>query len=80
MNDAIKKLLSWLITKPVWVKVLSVIVVMILAIIMFFSATSCGVTRATVRNGAHSTTTTISITTNNPTSVTTTPDVDLNAK
>lgn len=80
MNEAIKKLLSWLVTKPVWVRVLSIIVIMILSVMVLFSATSCGVTRATIRNNADSTTTSITITTNNPTSVTTTPDVDLNTK
>lgn len=80
MNEAIKKLLSWLVTQPVWVRVLSIIVIMILSIMVLFSATSCGVTRATIRNNADSTTTSITITTNNPTSVTTTPDVDLNTK
>lgn len=80
MNEAIKKLLSWLVTQPVWVRVLSIIVIMILSIMVLFSAISCGVTRATIRNNADSTTTSISITTNNPTSVTTTPDVDLNLK
>lgn len=78
MNDAVKKLLAWLVTKPLWVKVLSVIVAMILAIMYLFSATSCGVTRAVVHNGATGTTTEIKITTNNPTSVQTTPNVQLN--
>lgn len=80
MNEAIKKLLSWLLTKPVWVRIISVIIIMLLSIMVLFSATSCGVTRATIRNNAESTTTSITITTNNPTSVTTTPDVDLNTK
>lgn len=80
MNESFKKLLSWLITQPVWVRILSVIVIMILSIMVLFSASSCGVTRATIRNNADSTTTSITITTNNPTSVTTTPDVDLNLK
>lgn len=80
MNEALKKLLSWLLTKPVWVRIISVIIIMLLSIMVLFSATSCGVTRATIRNNAESTTTSITITTNNPTSVTTTPDVDLNTK
>lgn len=63
MNESIKKLLSWVITKPVWVKVLSVIVIMILTIMVLFSATSCGASKSTVRvyNRADSTTTTISV-------------------
>lgn len=43
---------------------------------MFFS--SCGVTRATVHNGAAGTTTEIKITTNNPTSVDVKPNTNLN--
>lgn len=78
MNESIKKLLSWIITKPVWVRILSLVVIMILCIIVLFSANSCGVTRAIVRNSADSTTTSITITTNNPTSVTASPDVQLN--
>lgn len=63
MNESLKKLLSWVITKPVWVKVLSVIVIMILTIMVLFSATSCGASKSTVRvyNRADSTTTTISV-------------------
>lgn len=45
---------------------------------ILFSMTSCGTTRAVVHNGATGTTTEIKITTNNPTSVTTTPNVQLN--
>lgn len=78
MNESLKKLLSWLITKPVWVRILSVLVIMILSIMVLFSATSCGVTRATIRNNADNTQTTITITTNNPTSVDASPDVSLN--
>ena len=46
-------------------------------IVMVFFMNSCGTTRAVVTNRAESTTTTIKITTNNPTEVNTTPDVDL---
>lgn len=48
-----------------------------ISVILFFF-TSCGTTRATVRNGATGTTTEIKITTNNPTSVTATPNVSFN--
>lgn len=43
------------------------------SIIIFFS--SCGTTRAVVRNGTDSAVTTISITTNNPVQVETNPNV-----
>ena len=42
--------------------------------------TSCGVTRATVKNGAAGTSTEIKITTNNPTSVNASPNVSFNQK
>lgn len=61
---------------PIVGKILSIIAIVIcLVVCLFFS--SCGTTRAVVHNGATGTTTEIKITTNNPTSVTATPNVDL---
>lgn len=45
---------------------------------MFFFS-SCGTTRAVVHNGASGTTTEIKITTNNPTSVSASPNVSFNS-
>ena len=72
----VQEILNHLKTLPIVGKVLSLFVIVIcLVISLFFS--SCGTTRATVHNGASGTTTEIRITTNNPTSVTTTPNVQL---
>lgn len=46
-------------------------------IVMVFFTTSCGTTKAVVRQPKDTAVTTISITTNNPVQVETTPDVDL---
>lgn len=45
--------------------------------IIFFFFTSCGSTRVVVRNGTETAATTISVTTNNPTSVSASPNVSL---
>lgn len=45
------------------------------SVILFF--TSCGSTRVVVRNGTETAETTISVTTNNPTSVNASPNVSL---
>ncbi len=44
---------------------------------MIFFTSSCGVTKAVVKGSAEGAVTEIKITTNNPTSVTTTPNVEL---
>ena len=56
-----------------------ILVIVTLSVIMFFFS-SCGTTRAVVRNGTDSAVTSITITTNNPIDVQTSPDVaiDLN--
>lgn len=76
--EAFTKLLTWLKSLPVWAKSISLLVIALISAVLLF--TSCGVTRAVVTNRAEGTTTTISITTNNPTEVNTTPDVDLSVK
>ena len=52
-----------------------ILVIVILSIIMFFFS-SCGTTRAVVRNGTDSAVTSITITTNNPIDVQTSPNVN----
>lgn len=54
---------------------ISAFITALIALLYIFC--SCGTTRAVVRNSADNTTTTISITTNNPTSVQASPDVQL---
>lgn len=58
-------------------KILTILIIVMASIILFFFS-SCGTTRAVVHNGAHGTSTEIKITTNNPTTVTATPNVSLN--
>lgn len=53
---------------------MTLIVILICSAIVFFFS-SCGTTRAIVRNGTDSAVTSITITTNNPIDVNTSPDV-----
>lgn len=82
MNDFLNDLLSKALNAPKWVKVcISVLLSLLCGVSIFLSLTSCGaVTRATVRNGANGTSTSVTITTNNPTNWTVTPDVEVNPK
>lgn len=68
---------KWLKTLPVWLRAIVLVLVSALVLIASMSLSACGTTRATVKNGAAGTTTEIRITTNNPTSVQTTPNVSL---
>lgn len=61
------KLFSWLKSSPTWSKIVSPLLLCGLAIIYLLS--SCGVTRATIRNPNDSSYQSITITTNNPTQV-----------
>lgn len=65
---------------PNWAKIcVSVLLGILVAFYAFFSLCSCGSTvRATISNRAEGVTTTVSITTSNPTSVTVSPDTSLN--
>lgn len=78
-KDLLSKLLSWLKSAPVWCKICLPLLLAALAIVVLLS--SCGSTvRATISNKAEGVSTTVSITTSNPTSVTVTPDTDVNYK
>lgn len=69
----IKKILLWLVGhKKVILTFLAALFALICAI---FNVTACGVTKAIVRNNADSTTTTITVSTSNPTSVQVDPNV-----
>lgn len=52
---------TWLKSLPLWLRI--IVVILISAIVVIFSATSCGASKSTVRvyNRADSTTTTISV-------------------
>lgn len=75
--ETITKIFKWLQTLPIWLR--AVVLALIAALVLIFSMSfvSCGTTRAVVHNGASGTATEIKITTNNPTSVTASPNVEL---
>lgn len=74
--ENLSKLFTWLKSLPVVPKALSCLVILLVYVIVLFSCTSCGTTRAVARTTDNGTTT-ITITTNNPTSVQASPNVDL---
>lgn len=80
MDNLISLLKNFLNTLPKWAKVfVSVLLGILVGLYIFFSFCSCGSTvRATISNKAEGVTTTVSITTSNPTSVTVSPDTSLN--
>lgn len=79
MKDLLRTILTWLRSAPVWAKILLPLLVAIMAAV--YLLTSCGSTvRATVTNRAEGVTTTLSVTTNNPSSVTVNPDTDVQFK
>ena len=59
---------------PRWISIIAFCIALCAAVL---GLSSCGTTRAVVHNGASGTTTEIRITTNNPTSVTASPNVQL---
>lgn len=71
------KLFKLLLTLPIWQRAFVLALIAALALIFSMSFASCGTTRAVVHNGATGTSTEIRITTNNPTSVTASPNVEL---
>lgn len=66
--------------KSPWKELISVIIGAIVGLLLVlsgtFTATSCGTTRAVIRTSADNTSSSISITTNNPTNVSVTNGVD----
>ncbi len=79
MKDFLKVVLNWLKNVPVWCKIVLPLLLAFLGIVVLLS--SCGSTvRATISNKAEGVSTTVSITTSNPTSVTVTPDTDVSYK
>lgn len=61
---------------PIVGKIFSIIIIVLLAIIMLFFS-SCGVTKVRVVNSKDNPHTSVTVTTNNPTSVDASPDVDV---
>lgn len=72
-----KTVWTWFKSLPIWLRVVIGFLFAALAVFSSLGLSSCGTTRAVVTNRAEQTTTSIRITTNNPTSVDASPDVDL---
>lgn len=75
--DKIKLFVEWLKTLPIWLRAIALLAISALVLIASMSLYACGTTKVVVRNGADSTRTQVSVTTNNPTSVETAPKVEL---
>lgn len=73
--ETIKKILSWLIAiTPTWLR--AVVVFLLASLVFIYTLTACGTTRAVVHT-KDSGTATITITTNNPIDVSTTPNINI---
>lgn len=72
--EILQKLLTWLLQSPKWCKI--VVPLLITAMVICYLLSSCGTTRATIRTTADNTQSSISITTNNPTSVSVSNSID----
>ena len=81
MKDLLTILVDYLTKLPKWGKILcSVLLSIVAGILAFFSLTSCGsFTKATIRGVAETASTTVTITTNNPTNITTDASPNVNA-
>lgn len=67
-------------TKQILIEVLKATVYIITAVLTTLGVTSCGVTKATIARPASGSSTTITITTNNPISTEVSPDVQVKYK
>ena len=80
MNNSIDltKILSRLSSAPKWIKISVSVLAGILCAIALFLCVSCGSTaKALIKNNAEATTTTVTITTNNPSNIEVSSDVSL---
>lgn len=76
IKDFTQTILTWLQSAPAWAKISFTLILAALAIVILLA--SCGSTvRATVTNRAEGVTTTLSVTTNNPSTVNVNPNTDL---
>lgn len=79
LKNFLMKVVTFLLSAPRWAKIFMPLIVALLSIVVLLS--SCGSTvKATISNKAEGVSTTVSITTSNPTSVTVTPDTEVNYK
>lgn len=75
--ENISKFWLWLKALPLWLRSVVLVLLSALALIASMNFCACGVTRAVVHNGADGTSTEIKITTNNPTSVSTSANLNV---
>lgn len=68
-SDNLQVILTWFKKLPLWIRLA---VILALAVAFAWSVTSCANTKALVRASSENTSASVSITTNNPTSVTVT--------
>lgn len=83
MNNSIDltKLRSLLSSAPMWIKISVSLLVGALCALGLLLCVSCGSTaKALIRNNAEATTTTVTISTNNPSNIEVSPDVSLTNK
>lgn len=67
-------------TKKILIEVLKAVAYIITAVLTTLGVSSCGVTKATIARPANGSSTTITITTNNPITTDISPNVELNKK
>lgn len=72
-----KQFLSWLKTLPIWLRAIVLLAIGAIVLIASMSLSACGTTKVVVRNGADGTSTQVSVSAKNPTSVETSPKVNL---
>ncbi len=72
--ETLQKLLALLAKSPTWCKIVVPLLCSMLAICYLFS--SCGTTRAIIKTSADNTSSSISVITNNPTSVSVSNSID----
>ena len=77
-HENVSKILDWLIRLPKGYKVATTILIASLALV--YLLTACGTTKAVVKQPKQGSTTTISVTTSNPTSITTEVPVSVTLK
>lgn len=76
--ENLKKIFEWTKKLPIWLRAIVYLMTAVLVLIASLSLSACGATtKATIRNFADSTSTTVTITTNNPTDWNVTPNVQL---
>ena len=79
MKDKLLKMLNEMLSAVESPKALSIVLVIVSVLVMILCLNSCGLTKAVVKHNSPSQQTKISITTSNPTTVDTSPNVQINS-